>query len=91
MLYQILRCRYCQSVDLRKNGVRKGRQRYYCKACQGSFQLSYTHQAYAPGVKERIVPMAMNGSGVRDTARVLGINKNTVIAELKKRLDGVHD
>jgi transposase-like protein len=28
--------------------------------------------------------MAMNGSGVRDTARVLGINKNTVISELKK-------
>ena len=27
----------------------------------------------------------MNGSGVRDTARVLGISINTVISELKKR------
>ena len=84
MIYEIIRCRYCQSEDLRKNGMRNGRQRCYCKSCKGSFQLGYTHKAYEPGVKEQIVPMAMNGGGVRDTARVLGINKNTVIAELKK-------
>ncbi len=34
---------------------------------------------------ERIVEMAINGSGVRDTARVLNINKNTDISTLKKR------
>jgi len=28
--------------------------------------------------------MAMNGSGIRDTARVLGVGKNTVISTLKK-------
>ncbi|MGZ8246225.1 IS1 family transposase [Methylomagnum sp.] len=28
--------------------------------------------------------MALNGSGVRDTSRVLGIGKNTVISDLKK-------
>jgi len=28
--------------------------------------------------------MAINGSGIRDTARVLKINKNTVINTLKK-------
>jgi hypothetical protein len=28
--------------------------------------------------------MAINGSGIRDTARVLKINKNTVISTLKK-------
>jgi transposase-like protein len=26
----------------------------------------------------------MNGNGIRDTARVLGVDKNTVIATLKK-------
>ena len=28
--------------------------------------------------------MALNGSGIRDTARVLGINMNTVMSTLKK-------
>ena len=29
--------------------------------------------------------MALNGCGVRDTARVLGVSINTVIRELKKK------
>ena len=35
--------------------------------------------------------MATNGSGVRDTSRVLGIGKNTVIADLKKSATEVVD
>ena len=84
MIYEIIGCKYCKSEALIRHGVRTGRQRCYCKSCQRSFQLSYAHRAYEEGVKEQIAAMAMNGSGVRDTARVLGINKNTVIAELKK-------
>jgi len=34
---------------------------------------------------EKIVEMAINSSGVKDTARVLKINKNTAINTLKKR------
>ena len=36
-------------------------------------------------VKEQIVDMALNGSGIRDTARVLQVSTSTVIKELKKR------
>jgi transposase-like protein len=32
-----------------------------------------------PEVKEKIAEMAMNGSGIRDTARVLRISPSTVI------------
>jgi len=35
-------------------------------------------------VKQQIVDMALNGSGIRDTARVLHVSTNTVIKELKK-------
>jgi transposase-like protein len=35
-------------------------------------------------VKEQIVDMAINGSGIRDTARVLHVSTSTVIKELKK-------
>ena len=36
-------------------------------------------------IKEQMVEMAMNASGIRDTARVLHISPTTVIKELKKR------
>lgn len=47
-------------------------------------QINYTYKACEPGVKNKIIDMAMNGSGTRDTARVLGISKDTVTAALKK-------
>jgi len=49
------------------------------------FQLSYTNKACEEGTKEKIVLMAHNGSGIRDTARVLSISPNTVINEIKKK------
>jgi transposase-like protein len=36
-------------------------------------------------VKQQIADMAMNASGIRDTARVLHISPTTVINELKKK------
>ncbi|MEM6434376.1 MAG: IS1-like element transposase [Cyanobacteria bacterium P01_D01_bin.115] len=35
-------------------------------------------------MKQQIADMAMNGSGIRDAARVLQISPTTVIEELKK-------
>jgi hypothetical protein len=49
-----------------------------------TFMQEYRYKAYEPGIKEKIVDMAINSSGIRDTARVLNINKNTVIRTLKK-------
>ncbi len=45
----------------------------------------YSDKGRLPEIKQRIVDMAVNGSGVRDTARVLDISTDTVINELKKR------
>ncbi len=38
-----------------------------------------------PEIKQKIIDMALNGSGIRDTARVLGVSMNTVMSEIKKR------
>ena len=46
--------------------------------------LTYRYRAYQAGIKEQVVEMAINGSGIRDTARVLKIDKNTIISTLKK-------
>ncbi len=80
-------CRYCGNQDaVRRKGLStNGHQRYKCEACQRSFQLEYAHRAHQPGIKQQIIDMALNGSGVRDTARVLKINMNTVMSTLKKK------
>ena len=65
-----------------------GHVRYRCPVCPHVFQLTYTYEARKPGVKDKIVDMAFNGSGVRDTARVLKIGINTVIRALKNSPQG---
>jgi transposase-like protein len=88
--HQALKCRYCGSTDLVKNGNRvlkdgNKTQRFGCNSCKKSFVLDYTYTAWKPEVKDKILEMTLNSSGVRDTARVLGVSKGTVLSELKKK------
>ncbi len=48
--------------------------------------MPFGYKALEPGVKPQVVDMAINGSGIRDTARVLKISKGAVIRTLKKSL-----
>ena len=67
---------------------RQGKQRYCCreKRCAGrTCLLDYSYAGHSAEVKQQIVEMAMNASGIRDTARVLHISPHTVMAEFKKR------
>jgi transposase-like protein len=80
-------CRHCGSDDLVKNGhSENGTQRYRCNHCKKNFQTDYSYNARRPGTKEQIEKQTLNSSGVRDISRNLGISKNTVISELKKKL-----
>jgi transposase-like protein len=49
-----------------------------------TFMLVYRYAACQPTIDQHITKLTINGCGVRETARVLGINKNTVIRRLKK-------
>ena len=63
-------------------------QRYFCRnaSCDvNTFMLSYRYKAYNDGVIEQAIDMAINSSGIRDTARVLGISRNTISKALKKK------
>ena len=44
--------------------------------------LTTRYRAYQVGIKEQTVEMVINGSGICDTARVLKIDKNTIISTL---------
>ena len=84
MVLQEIVCKYCDSVNVVRHGCQSGHPRYRCKDCARTFQLTYTNKANEPGVKASIVDMALNGSGIRYTARVLGVSKNTVSSHLKR-------
>jgi transposase-like protein len=78
-------CRFCKNTDsVRKHSMGStGYQRYRCLDCKRTFQLNYVYKACYPEIKNKIVDMAMNSSGVRDTARVLNVGYNTVLRVLK--------
>jgi len=79
-------CPHCSGSDLQKNGhSENGTQRWRCISCRKSFQLTYRYNAYKHGVKDQIIIQTLNSSGVRDISRNLGVNKNTVVSELKKK------
>ena len=85
-----VRCPHCESDHVRKHGqTNEGKKRYLCRNSEcprSTFICEYSYQAYHPGVKRKIIDMTLNGSGVRDIARVLKISPTTVIEELKKRI-----
>ena len=90
MITRVLHCPYCQGIDIVRHGMPlEGKQRYRCRECllgRGrTFLLEYSYAGQSPEVKQQIVDMAMNASGIRDTARVLHVSPTTVLKELKKR------
>jgi transposase-like protein len=89
MMTQVLHCPYCQGTDIVRHGATpEGKQRYRCRACPQrgrTFLLEYSDAGHSPDVKQQIVEMAMNASGIHDTARVLHVSPTTVLKELKKR------
>jgi insertion element IS1 protein InsB len=88
MVLEPVLCRTCQSINVGRHGrSAEGKPRYRCynPDCQRcTFILNYSYQGRLPEVKQQILDMAVNGSGIRDTARVLQISPSTGITELKK-------
>lgn len=82
-------CPHCDRDQVVKCGTTAaGKQRYRCQneVCpHRTFIRDYSYRAYLPEVKQQMVDMAMNGGGIRDTGRVLGVGKDTVQRALKKK------
>jgi transposase-like protein len=89
MAEEAIRCPHCHSAAVVKYGrTSNGKERYRCQQtgpCGRTFIRAYAYPGRLPEVKRQIVEMTLNGSGVRDIARVLQVSPSTVIGELKKR------
>jgi len=83
-----VQCPDCGSREVVKYGQQpNGQQRYRCNnpSCQRwIFLQQYHNTGWELGVKQQMVDMAINSSGIRYTARVLRIHPMTVNTVLKK-------
>ncbi len=88
MVLEPVLCPTCGSSDVVKHGQStECKQRYKCRNSQCSrctFIRHYAYRGYLPEVKQQISDLAVNGSGIRNTARVLKVSRTTVIETLKK-------
>jgi transposase-like protein len=84
-----VRCPSCECDTVVKRGkTDSGKQRSLCQnaaCCCRTFLLGYTTRGYLPSVKRQMIELTLNGSGMRDTARVLRISPDTVLGDRKKR------
>ena len=84
-----VRCPGCDGLNITRHGRQpNGEQRYRCHSSdcgRNIFILNYQVIGRTPEAKAKIIDMVMNGSGIRDTARVLKVSPTTVIAEIKKK------
>jgi transposase-like protein len=82
MTFIVVRCPHCQSDQIVTRGkTARGTQRSLCQnplCARGSFLLDSCNRGCLPEVKQTIIDMRLNASGVRDTARLLHICPNTV-------------
>ena len=78
-----VKCPKCEETQVIKYGQSSsGAQRYYCKNvdCPKTiFQLEYSNKGCEPGIEKKIIKMAVNASGIRDTSRVLEISTYKVM------------
>ena len=89
MAVEAIRCPHCQSEAVVKYGTTSnGKERFRCQhgeQCGRTFIRAYAYPGRTPEVKQQIIEMTLNGSGVRDIARVLHVSPSTGSGELKKR------
>ena len=92
MCYEEITCPRCSSLNIKKNGItRQQKQRFRCKVCGRQFLTHYTYRAYRPEVQALILSMTLNSSGIRDTARLLGISIGGVLAALRRCAEKVSE
>jgi len=80
MILQVLHCPPCQGTDVVRHGnSRQGKQRYRCRECREghgrTFLLDYTYAGQSPEIKDQIIEMVMNASGIRLVRRTICFSK----------------
>jgi insertion element IS1 protein InsB len=92
MCYEAIICPRCSSVSIVKNGkTAQRKQRYLCKDCRRQFIRDYTNLGCVGAVRDLVVPLTINGAGIRDIERVLFLSTNTILKTLLEAATLVDD
>lgn len=84
MCYEQIPCPDCSSLNIVKNGkTAQQKQRYLCKQNRRQFIRDYPYLGCVGAIREMIVPLTLNGSGVRDIERLLLVSRDTVLKTLR--------
>jgi len=85
MCYEAIICPRCSSVSIVKNGkTAQRKQRYLCKCCRRQFIRDYANLGCVKAVRDLVVPLTINGAGIRDIERVLFLSTNTILKTLRE-------
>jgi transposase-like protein len=68
-----MKCKFCQSDFVVKNGFVRKKQRYLCKHCGKNNVAGDERLVHLPAVQFQAVMMALNSVGHRAIGRILGI------------------
>jgi transposase-like protein len=77
-------CPKCQSQELIKSGVIKGRQRFKCKLCSYSFTVLKAGKNIDPYYVIKALQLYIEGVTFREIERILGISHVSVMNWVKK-------
>jgi transposase-like protein len=83
--YQEITCPRCSSLNIKKNSKTANlKQRYFCKNCRRQFITDHTYLGRANTIRELILPMTLNGAGIRDIARFWLSSPNAVLKTIRE-------
>jgi len=80
-----MKCPECNSANIRRNGIKRGKQNHICYDCRRQFVI---HNDQPPGysdeIKQECLKMYVNGMGFRAIERVKGVHHTTIILWVKQ-------
>ncbi len=81
----IVNCPHCKGSKVKKNGKKRtGKQNLLCHKCKKQFQCAYFYRGADPATKALVCSMTLNGSGIRDIQRVLGLSIVCILFVLRR-------
>lgn len=73
-----MKCKYCGSDKLCKNGIVRGTQRYLCKECRRNC-TTFKAAGYPLEMRIQALRLYLEGLGMRSIGRFLGVSNVTIL------------
>lgn len=77
-------CPKCNSADVLKSGIIKGRQRYKCRACSYHFTVEKLGKSINAYYVIKALQLYIEGVSLREIERLLGVSHVSVMNWVKK-------